>query len=152
MWCGYDIKMRSGVEEFGQGVYASMRAKAAELGVPLSVQVSTEQDQLFALERYLEGVLATTSMSEEARLRARAFLGLVMLTRFLIGDAPQDTDVEILFETMLRDRGNQVTDLIRAFDQCYEAVKPSFASHVYKVGEAAKGAHLFEDCCYAENE
>jgi hypothetical protein len=143
MWCGYDHRMRLGVEEFSHGVDASIRSKAVERDASVAEQIITEQDHLFALERYLEETLNTKDLEESVRLRARGFLGLVMLSRYLIGMEPQSEASEGgVFSVLMTERSHEITDLIRDFDDAYENVIPQNTSHIYKLSKALERVNL----------
>lgn len=142
MWCGYDHRMRSGIEEFSRGVDASICSTAADREVSVAEQITTEQDHLFALERYLEEVLSTRELHDEARLRARGFLGLVMLSRYLVGLEPQSRETEAAFSSLIIERSHEITDLIKDFDAAYENILPRTASHLHKLSKALEDVEL----------
>lgn len=133
VWCGYDPKMGDGIREFGNGLAESIRRKAKQSGSALPAQIANEQDDLYLLEKLLQDKLASTDASSPLAIQSRAILGLVSLSRFLIGtDQLQPAEYKEFLDSV-ETRSSAAASQIEELDAHFETLADSGLSHLAKL-------------------
>ncbi len=129
VWCGYHPDMGGGIEQFGRGLVSSIEAKARAAGIPIAAQIAAEQDQLFLLEQLLRSYETRETKSEAELLRFQALLGLVTVSRYLIGldAAPRNSAESFLGD--VTDKSDILSSLIAKLDAEFEQLPPAETSH-----------------------
>ena len=129
VWCGYHPDMGGGIEQFGRGLVSSIEAKARASGVSIAAQIAAEQDQLFLLEQLLRNYETSETKSETELLRFQALLGLVTVSRYLIGldAAPRNSTESFLGD--VTDKSAILSSLIAKLDNEFEQLSSTETSH-----------------------
>jgi hypothetical protein len=133
VWCGFDESMRSGIVLFATGVARAISEKATLRGVKVSDQLERERFELQILEELIENRLENGSekASGEARLRLKAFGGMVSIARFFI----ERTQVKSLRPDEVPNfcpDAHSLGSLIKQFEEEYER-QPVERRHEEKV-------------------
>mgnify|MGYP001188602041 CR=1 FL=1 len=129
VWCGYHPDMGDGIEQFGRGLVSSIEAKAKAGNISIAAQIAAEQDQLFLLEQLLRSYETSETKSETELLRFRALLGLVTVSRYLIGlDATPRNSCESFMGDVI-DKSAILSSLIAKLDSEFEQLPSAETSH-----------------------
>ena len=129
VWCGYHPDMGVGIDQFGRGLVSSIEAKARTAGISIAAQIAAEQDQLFLLEQLLRSHVNIEAKSETELLQFQALLGLVTVSRYLIGlDTAPCRSVES-FLGDVTDKSAVLSSLISKLDSEFEKLSPAETSH-----------------------
>jgi hypothetical protein len=124
VWCGFDIRMRSGIVLYAEGVAKAIEAKARETGVSTNDQLAREREELRVLEALVDERLSGASDSEAVASRLRAFGGMIAIARLFIESPDASAEIGQGFETTAYD----LATLIQQFDSHY-ATLPSHFTH-----------------------
>jgi hypothetical protein len=138
VWCGYHPDMGGGIEQFGRGLVSSIEAKARMGGISVAAQIAVEQDQLFLLEQLLRNYAAGETKSETESLRFQALLGLVTVSRYLIGLDATPHNPAKSFLSDVTDKSVVLSSLISKLDSEFEQLPTSETSHCARLRIALK--------------
>jgi hypothetical protein len=124
VWCGFDVRMRSGIVLYAEGVAKAIEAKARETGVSVSAQLIREKEELGVLDALVNERLARATDAAGVTSQLKAFGGMIAIARLFIESPTAVSEIGNGFEAAAYDLGT----LIHAFDSHY-ATLPSNLDH-----------------------
>lgn len=124
VWCGFDVRMRSGIVMYADGVARAICTKAQETGVSNEVQLARERDELRILEALVNQRLLAKEDTYSVQLQLGAFAGMIAIARLFIEASNASTEIDQGFDTTAYGLGT----LIHEFDSYY-ATLPKDLDH-----------------------
>ena len=126
--------MGVGILEFSEGLIFALREKSKRLKRNIAEHMRTEADEVFILKNFLESQIAAMVPESEARSAAEAFLGIVYIAQHMMQVPRMVADSESKLAGDIRNRAEQLTDMLIAFEESFELADG--ASAIQRTGEA----------------
>ena len=115
--CGYSIKMKSGLEEFADGVFDAIVKKSTTDEI-LPSQIALEQDQLATM--ILEGDRIKANITNLDLVRKiEALNAIAYIVRYFIGDEAVK-DSSKLTREHLKNKAVELAKMIKDFDSYFD--------------------------------